>query len=93
MYTDTYTYMHNGILNSAIKKNGILPFVGIWMDKEGILLREMSQRQSLCDFTYVESKKQMNKQNRNRIIDTENKQVVARLGGLGGRISEKSEAK
>ena len=28
---------------SAIKKNGILPFITTWMDFEGIMLSEVSQ--------------------------------------------------
>ena len=31
---------------SVIKKNGILPFVTIWMDLEGITLSEISQRKT-----------------------------------------------
>ena len=40
---------------SAIKKNEILPFAATWMDLEGIMLSEMSdrERQILCDFTYM----------------------------------------
>ena len=41
------------------------------------LLSEISQ------FTHVEFKIQKNKQNRNRLVDTENKLVVARRGGVG----------
>ena len=28
------------------KKNGILPFVTVWMDLEGIMLNEISQRKN-----------------------------------------------
>ena len=31
---------------SAIKKNEILPFAGTWMDLEGIMLSEISQRKT-----------------------------------------------
>ena len=41
------------------------------------------------DFTYVESKEQ-NKQNRNRLIHTENKLMIARRRGAGG-LDEKGE--
>ena len=39
--------------DSVIRKNGILPFVTIWMDLEGILLSEISQRKTQYDFTYM----------------------------------------
>ena len=47
---------------AAIKRNKILPFAATWMDLEGIMLSEMSdrERQILYDITYhlyVESKK------------------------------------
>ena len=38
---------------SAIKKNEILPFVMTWMDLEGIMLSEMSEKDMLHDFTYM----------------------------------------
>ena len=40
---------------SAIKKNEILPFAATWMDLEGIMLSEISQRerQILYDITYM----------------------------------------
>ena len=44
IYTHTHTHTHtnNGILFSH-KNNGILSFVTMWMDLEGIMLREISQ--------------------------------------------------
>ena len=41
---DVYTYTHTMEYYSAIKKNEILPFVTTWMDLEGIMLSEISQR-------------------------------------------------
>ena len=38
-------YIYNGILLSH-KKNEILPFPATWLDLEGIMLREISQRKS-----------------------------------------------
>ena len=40
---------------SAVKKNEILPFATSWMDLEGIMLNEMSdrERQTLYDITYM----------------------------------------
>ena len=48
-----YIYTYNGIL--AIKTNEILPFATTWMDLEGIMFSEMSdrERQILYDFTYT----------------------------------------
>ena len=54
-------YVHSGIL--AIKKNKILLFATTWVDPEGIILTEISQRKKdkHCVFTCIELKKQMNK--------------------------------
>ena len=41
-----YIYPHKYMgVYSAIKKNGILPFVATWMDLENIILREVSQEE------------------------------------------------
>ena len=44
MYTHTHTHTHTMGYYSAIKKNKILPFATTWMDLEGIMLSEISQR-------------------------------------------------
>ena len=44
-HTRMHTHTHTGI-NSAIKKNEILPFVTTWMDLKGIMLSEISQRRT-----------------------------------------------
>ena len=63
-----------------------------WMNLESIMLIEKSdrERQIPYDFTYMRNlKNKINeqiKQSRNRLIDTENKQVVdrrERSGGMG----------
>ena len=41
IYLHTHTHTHNGIL--AIKRTK-LPFAAIWMNSEGIMLSEISQR-------------------------------------------------
>ena len=63
------------------------------MDLESILLSEISQRKSstVRFHLYVERKKQMNKQNRNRQIDTENNLVVARGEGDRKRVGKTGE--
>ena len=50
-----HTHIHTMEYNTAIKKNKILPFVTTWMDLEGIMLSEMSdrERQILYAFTYM----------------------------------------
>ena len=37
-------YIHNGIFDSAIKKNDIMPFAATWMELENLILSEMSQK-------------------------------------------------
>ena len=66
---------------SAIKKIKILPFITTWMDSEGIMLSEISQRKTntIRYHLYVESKNK-----KPELIDTENILVVARGGGLRG---------
>ena len=53
----SHTYKHTHTLEyyTAIKKNGILPFVTTWMGLEGIMLSEISHRERkiLYDFTYM----------------------------------------
>ena len=43
-YIYTHIYIYNRIL--VIKKNETLPFVTTWMDLEGIMLIEISQRKT-----------------------------------------------
>ena len=65
---------------AAIKKTGILPFATTWMDLENIMLSEISQRNTntVGFHLYVDYKNtKMNKQNKNRLIETETK------GGVG----------
>ena len=49
VHTHTYTMEHC----SAIEKNDILQFVTAWMDLEGIMLSEITQRQILYDIIYL----------------------------------------
>ena len=58
----------------------ILPFVTTWMDLEGIMFSEISQRNTnaVCSHLNVESKQKQ----KNKLIDTEKRLMVAR-GGVG----------
>ena len=49
-------------------------------------MKLVRERQILYDLTYIWNLK--NKQNKNRLIGTENKQVGARGDGAGGKIGE-----
>ena len=57
-YIYTHIYIYNRIL--VIKKNETLPFVTTWMDLEGIMLIEISQRKTKTIWfnLYVEFEKQ-----------------------------------
>ena len=63
---------------SGVKKNETLPFATAWMDLERIMLCEKSQAEksnTVWFHLYVECKKpkKLDKQNRNRLADAENK--------------------
>ena len=55
----TICYVYPVGYYSAIKKNEILPFAATWMDLEGIMPSEISQRKTntVRYHSYVESKK------------------------------------
>ena len=46
-YTYTMEYY------SATKKNDILPFEATWMDLEGIMLNEMSEKDKYCMISFI----------------------------------------
>ena len=75
---------------SAIKKNAILSFATMWMDLEGIMLSEISQRKinTVWYHLYVESKKYnklVNIKKRSRLTDIENKLMITSGEREGGR--------
>ena len=62
LYTYIVYTINGGILLNH-KKSDILPFVTKWMDLEGIMFNEISQRKTstLCDHLNVESKNKTNR--------------------------------
>ena len=75
---------------SAIKKSEILPFMTAWMDLKGVMLSEISQTKTniIWFHLYIDSKEQKNKQNRNKLVDTEKRQIVARREVLRGWVKK-----
>ena len=73
------------IYYSAIKKKEILPYVTTWMDPEDIMLSEISQLEKnkyrMISLMCGIQKQQQTK--KNKLIDAENRLVVARGGGWG----------
>ena len=57
-----YTYIHTMEYYSAIKKNEILPFATTWMELEGIMLSEISQRKT--NIIWLNSYEDHKRQNR-----------------------------
>ena len=55
IYICVYIYIYTMEYYSAIKKNEILPFTTTWMNLEGTILSEISQRerQILYDITFL----------------------------------------
>lgn len=80
------TRAHTGILHGHEKEWNVAIFLTMWMDFEGIMLSEIiRENQILCDFTYMWNlKTQQTKQNIKRLIDTDNKIVIARREGSKG---------
>jgi len=79
-YTYTVEYY------SAIKKNKIMPFAATWMELETPILSELSQKEKdkyhmislICGIQYTA---QMNLSTEKKLMDLENRLVVARGRG------------
>ena len=71
---------------SVIKNKELLPFVTTWMDLEGIMLSEMSDRdrQVLYDLTYMWNLE--NKNNANKLIEKSSDLHLPEAGHGGGHI-------
>ena len=71
-----HVYIYTTEYHSGIKKDESLLFVTTWIDLEGTVLCEISQRKTdtISFRSYVESKNQT----KSRFINTENKLMVAR---------------
>ena len=66
---------------SALKKKEIMSFVTTWMNLEGIILSEISQRKTNIEWfcLHVESKKNKTV----KLIETKGRKVVVRGQGMG----------
>ena len=65
-HTHTYSHTHTHTLEYylVIKRNEIMPFTITWMDLEGVMLSEISQKKTIpYDFIYIRKlkTKRMNK--------------------------------
>ena len=67
------------------RESELSPRAATCMDLEGSMLSETRERQAPYDFTYVWNLKTNNrsKRNKNRLIETELRAVVARGDGVG----------
>ena len=74
----THTHAHTMEYYLALRKKETLPFVTTWVDREGIVLCEISQTETnkYCMISYVESK-------RAKLTESESRKVVARGWGVG----------
>ena len=68
---------------SAIKKNEMLPFATTWMELEGIMLNEISQRQKSYDFTHMRTLRDKTDEHKGR----ETKIIQKQGGGHNRRDS------
>ena len=53
MDKEDVVYIYTMEYYSATKKNEILPFATTWMELEGIMLSEITERQISYDFTHM----------------------------------------
>ena len=85
VYTHICTHMHKMKYYSTIKNNEILPFATMWMDLEGIMLREISQRKTNTLLSLIYMRNLKNKTNIHRyrklvVISEEREQRKGKIG-------------
>ena len=71
-------YIYTMEYYSAIKKNDIMPFVATWMELETLILSEASQKEKDKYHISLIYRAQMNLSTEKKIMDLENRLVVAR---------------
>ena len=86
-------YVYTMEYYSAVKKNDIMPFAATWMELETLILSEMSQKDKdkyhrISLITGIQHTAQMNLSTEKKIMDLENRLVVAKgereaVGGTG----------
>ena len=76
---------------SAIKNNKILPFVTTWVDLEGIMLSELSEKDKYCMISFICGiLKKKGKWTENRLVVARGERVEQRAKWGRGSISTKS---
>ena len=73
---------------SAIKKNKFMPFVAIWMEIETLILSEVCQKEKdkyrmISLISRIQYRAQMNLSTEKKLMDMENRLVVAKGEGKG----------
>ena len=81
--SEEVVYIHNGILLSH-KKDDIMPFAATWMELETLILSEVSQKKKdkyhmISLISGIEYLAQMNLSTEKKILDLENRLVVAKV--------------
>ena len=81
-------YIYTMEYYSAIKKNDIIPFAATWMGLETLILREVSQKEKgkyhmLSLISGIQCMAQMNFSTEKKIMDLQNRLVVAKGEGVG----------
>ena len=84
MDKEIVVYIHNGILFSHKKERMKFAICDKLMDLEGVMLSEISQRQIPYDFSYMWNLKNRQTNKQKKLLNMENRLVVARGWGVRG---------